>query len=55
MVAGRYEQSKKLLPGAPMISASDMRGAIDGTSVTILSISQQFNPKSLPSVFHFAS
>jgi len=38
-----------------MISASDMLGAIDGTSVIILSLSQQFNPKSLPSMFDFAS
>jgi len=55
MVAGRYEQIKKLLPGGPMISASDMRGAFDGTSAIILSLSQQFNPKGLPSVFHFSS
>jgi len=51
---------KRVLPGPgfdrfAMISASDMLGAIDGTSITILSVSQHFNPKSLPFVFNFAS
>jgi len=38
-----------------MISVSDMLGAIDGTAVIICSLSQQFNPKSLPFAFRFAS
>jgi len=41
---------KRVLPGPgfdrfAMISASDMLGAIDGTSITILALSQHLNPK----------